>query len=174
MQKRNSRALCIMAIAGLLLAGCPSAVNPPADKTALSAAIGSAISLKNGTAVGKSAGAVASGTQYVTGAQKAAINATIAVRDEAGATQQQVDAAAAALNSAVGTFTTARDAQTGTNTGSNQVDKTALTAAPRAGFRIDSLRVARLALHGSEPYRQQRLCLVGGSSELGDQGQYCP
>jgi hypothetical protein len=102
-----------------------------ANKTALTAAITAADGAKSGIVVGTSAGEVASGVAFVTqtvmDALNAAITAAQAIADKEDATQAEVNAQVIALNSAVTTFNDAK--QTGTNTDTPVVDKTALTGA---------------------------------------------
>jgi hypothetical protein len=87
-------------------------------KTALQSAITAAETLRDDTTEGASAAAVPYGTHYVTAAEKAAYQTAIddaqAVVDDPIATQTEVDAAVSELAAATTTFTTARDAKTGT------------------------------------------------------------
>ncbi|MDR1126692.1 MAG: FIVAR domain-containing protein [Treponema sp.] len=102
-----------------------------ADKTALTESIAAADNAKSGIVVGTSADEVASGVPFVTQTVMDALNAAIAdaqaIADKADATQAEVNAQVIALNNAVTTFNDAK--QTGTNTDTPVVDKTALTGA---------------------------------------------
>jgi hypothetical protein len=96
MKKESFLALIgIMLIICLGLTGCPSPAggDDPADKTALTAAIGEAEAAKTG--VTASATDPGAGTKWVLPADsadfEAAINAARAVKDKAGATQTEVD-----------------------------------------------------------------------------------
>lgn len=90
----------------------------PVDKTKLEAAITAANAAMKDVTVADNAADVAKDTNYVTTAQKTALETAIAsaqaVVDNNDATQEQVDAAVTALEAATTTFNTAKDSQVGT------------------------------------------------------------
>jgi Fe-S cluster assembly iron-binding protein IscA len=90
------------------------AVEAPADKTALNAAITAANSAKTGVVVDSDAANVVAGTQWVTQAALDTLNAAIGAAEtiaaKEGATQAEVDAGVTALTTATATFTAAKQA----------------------------------------------------------------
>jgi pectate lyase len=99
-----------------------------ANKAALEAAISAAQAAPEGITVAESASLVPAGDHWVTQDEREALDAALTaaqiVNGNPNATQNQVDNAAVALNTAVETFNTAAQ-----KTGTKAADKTALTAA---------------------------------------------
>ena len=118
---------------------------PAEDRTALDTAIATATAAKTGIVVNTAAANVLEGTQWVTQGAMDTFDGVIAaaetVSQNTAATQAQVDAATAALNSAVAAFNAAK--QAGTKPGPAE-DKTALNAritaanAAKAGIAVDT------------------------------------
>jgi hypothetical protein len=131
--------LAIAVIVSLVLASCPSPTGgETANKTALTTAINTAETALAAAEVNEadSPSAVANGVKYISTADKtayeAAVTAAKAVKDNAAATQTQVD-------TAVSTLTTAIAGKIKTGTKTTPADKTALyttladAAAAKAG-----------------------------------------
>jgi hypothetical protein len=120
-------------VAALALAACSNpAESPGVDKNALNAKIGDAEAKKGGVVIASTASEVPEEKYWVSASVlstfNAAINAAEAVAARPGATQADVDVAAAALTAAILAFEGAK--QPGSGTGlPPEVDKTALNTA---------------------------------------------
>jgi len=99
--------LALVCVTALFL-GCPNGSTDGADTTALTAAIASANDARAGVEVDTDAGNVTNGNKWVTQEVSVALNTAIAtaetVADDSDASQEDVDAALTALESAITAF----------------------------------------------------------------------